>query len=487
MKRWTALLVTLLLVLTGFSAVAEGKTVIEAIRPSSGMPAFEDDVIKAALDEALDIDIQLSALGSNSDYFTQLSVRLASGNAPDLFWVDSNNLKSLVNKNLVLDLTDYYGSELKTTFDWLGEDTMKLGLVNGKYYGIPNPNQFTYSTEWVRNDWLEAVGMMAPANIDELFAVAKAFTENDPDGNGANDTYGMSGNGFETFTPILSWFGIPSINDFYMKNGELTHSVYDPDMPKALEKIKEFVDAGVVDPEVFGAMTEQLLSSKAFQNQFGLLQIGWSMFQKDEHIEQMKAGDPDASWSQVEAMEGLYGKVDGKQEVGTTNHMFAIPASLENDPETLAKVFELLNYLCTEEGSRVVQYGVEGVHFEIQDGKVVKKEGSDWGEIGHVWLYQFTGRPDEFEYLSVRFPNQSDVIKFASVQPRIETYTGFVVIPEGYSLDDANNYITEELMKFAYGYRSLDEYPDFLDTLNTAFGFEEYYNQGIEAISAFVG
>jgi len=41
-------------------------------------------------------------------------------------------------------------------------------------------------------DWLEAVGMEMPATIEELHDVLYAFTYNDPDQNGKNDTYGFS-------------------------------------------------------------------------------------------------------------------------------------------------------------------------------------------------------------------------------------------------------------------------------------------------------
>ncbi|HML48886.1 MAG TPA: ABC transporter substrate-binding protein, partial [Clostridia bacterium] len=125
------------------------------------------------------------------------------------------------------------------------------------------------------------------------------------------------------------------------------------DMPAALAKMQEFIQAGVVDPEIFSTQTEQILAAKAFQNQVGMVYIGWSGFAKNEHIEQMKAGNPNAEWAQLPAMEGLYGAVDGRYEAATTNHMFALPASLPKNPDKLSKVFELVNYVSSPEGSNV--------------------------------------------------------------------------------------------------------------------------------------
>ena len=43
----------------------------------------------------------------------------------------------------------------------------------------------------VRKDWLANVGLELPKTTEDLYEVAKAFTEDDPDGNGADDTYGI--------------------------------------------------------------------------------------------------------------------------------------------------------------------------------------------------------------------------------------------------------------------------------------------------------
>ena len=43
----------------------------------------------------------------------------------------------------------------------------------------------------IRQDWLDNLGLKAPTNMDEFEAVIKAFTEDDPDGNGQKDTMGL--------------------------------------------------------------------------------------------------------------------------------------------------------------------------------------------------------------------------------------------------------------------------------------------------------
>jgi ABC-type glycerol-3-phosphate transport system substrate-binding protein len=63
--------------------------------------------------------------------------------------------------------------------------------IKGKNYGVPRPRPLEGS--WgvhVRKDWLDKLGMKVPETMDEMYAVLKAFTEKDPDGNGKADTLG---------------------------------------------------------------------------------------------------------------------------------------------------------------------------------------------------------------------------------------------------------------------------------------------------------
>ena len=45
---------------------------------------------------------------------------------------------------------------------------------------------------YYRHDWLTKFGQAVPTNWDEMIEFAKYATFNDPDGNGRDDTYGIS-------------------------------------------------------------------------------------------------------------------------------------------------------------------------------------------------------------------------------------------------------------------------------------------------------
>jgi len=439
---------------------------LEIISGGNNLPAPEDDVIKQELEKAIGAEVNLSVV--SSEYDNQLNVRLAAGDFPDLFAVNRQQILDFSKKGLLLDLTPHM-EKIQSVVDFIGEDNVTKAKVDDKVFAVTVPPQIPYNTYWIRKDWLDNLGIQAPTTVDELLAVASAFTQDDPDGNGKNDTYGITGGVLNAFQPIFGAYGVGMPGSFYLKDGELVNSFYDPAMKDALSTIKKFIESGVVDPEVV-TNTALQHQQKAFQGQYGIIYIDWPNITKEVFVEQIKTVNPDAEWIQLRAPEGPAGYFDGTHDIGTAPRYYAIPKELEDDPAKLEKVFELLNYVSSDKGSKLVQYGVEGEHFNLEDGKVVPTDLLA-EEGAYFWLYQFTGRP-EMEYLKTKFAAQEEYIEYAAEQPRIEALNGFVDIPEGYNPADATRYYEEEIIKFIYGERPLSEYEDFVATLESTFNYQ---------------
>ena len=76
---------------------------------------------------------------------------------------------------------------------------------------------------WVRQDWLDKLGLKAPQNVDELYTVLKAFRDRDPNGNGKKDEipwFNASPN--EVYRLVLLWVRASGSNttmDFLERDG----------------------------------------------------------------------------------------------------------------------------------------------------------------------------------------------------------------------------------------------------------------------------
>jgi putative aldouronate transport system substrate-binding protein len=453
---------------------------LEIIEPGNNLPSPDKDIIKQELDKALNINLNLTVYPSNDDYINQLNVRIASGNFPDLFAVSREQLIQFSKQGLLLDLTPYM-DQLKQVEQFIGEDSVKKGMVDGKVYALSKSPQIPYHTYWIRKDWLDTLKLSTPKTLEELKAASIAFTEQDPDGNGKKDTFGITGGKLSAFSPVFGAYGVGMPGNFYEENGKIVNALYDSGMKDALTYIKEMLNSGSVDSEML-ANTALQHQEKAIKGQAGIIYIDWPNMSKDQFVEQILTVNPKAEWIQMAAPTGPGGQYDGSWDIGNAPARYAIPKALEKDPDKLQRVFDLLNYISDPNGgSLLVQFGVEGKHYNLEGDKTVMTDQA--GEVGYSWLYQFTGRP-EMSYLQTKFAKQAEYIEFANNQPRIQALNGFVDLPEGYSAADADRYIEEEIAKFIYGKRPLDEYGDFLQTLETTMKYQMLLDSAEEQLTA---
>lgn len=88
------------------------------------------------------------------------------------------------------DLTDYLDDYplLKENV----EPYLNSMTYNGQIIGIPRRTMDRTGGLILREDWLEKLGLQVPRTLDDLYNVFKAFTYDDPDGDGVDDTIGLA-------------------------------------------------------------------------------------------------------------------------------------------------------------------------------------------------------------------------------------------------------------------------------------------------------
>ena len=137
---------------------------------------------------------------------TKMSTAIASGSYPDIFTVKTTQYVTYATTGVIADITDLYNDMITDNGrEYLDSDAgagLRSALVGGRLYGMPtlgNPYD-NMLVLFLRGDWLNKLGLPMPTTVDEVFNIAKAFTEQDPDGNGRNDTYGLALDGSSVFS-----------------------------------------------------------------------------------------------------------------------------------------------------------------------------------------------------------------------------------------------------------------------------------------------
>lgn len=129
---------------------------------------------------------------------TKMSTAIMSGNYPDIIGANPSDYINYAQTDVIADITDvfeeYASDELKEYVNTDGGLAMQSVTVNGRMYGIPRMGNSYDSVPvmFIRQDWLDSLNLEIPATMEQLKEVAHAFTYDDPDQNGADDTYGLA-------------------------------------------------------------------------------------------------------------------------------------------------------------------------------------------------------------------------------------------------------------------------------------------------------
>ncbi|HJA94124.1 MAG TPA: extracellular solute-binding protein [Candidatus Eisenbergiella merdipullorum] len=183
---------------------------------------------------------------------TELVTRFASGVAPDVIgFSDATQVDMLYDQGVLVDDWNVYADKIPTVMENMGETQRAiLTTEDGKLKALgtlPGQQKFTFM---IRQDWLDNLGMDMPTTHEELLEVMKAFTFDDPDGNGVDDTYGFTaagGGGVGEVRNLLLLFGNQSY--YITEDNTVSHPVVDGSFKEYLDFAKAMVDAKVINPD----------------------------------------------------------------------------------------------------------------------------------------------------------------------------------------------------------------------------------------------
>ncbi|WP_135555248.1 extracellular solute-binding protein [Paenibacillus cymbidii] len=228
---------------------------VDATYAKQAKPA--DDPYIKELSRLSGYDLTFEFLGHADDYVQQLTVRFASNDLPDLIrtdGVDSTIHPGAVDQGVFKELgplIDKFGPNIKKR---VPESAWKDPLVskNGKIYGIPAmPVAPATRTVYIRQDWLDALGMKQPVTLEDYLAFFEAVKNRDMNGNGVKDEYGFYGRENLRYSDIFFQdFGVhPQV--WHMQNGKMIPDMIRPEMKDAIAFYKMLYDKGYMNPNVF--------------------------------------------------------------------------------------------------------------------------------------------------------------------------------------------------------------------------------------------
>lgn len=315
---------------------------------------------------------------NTTDNNEAMNLLLAQGNLPDI--VGGNRIQQPVNQYgpegafLPLnDLIEEHAPNIKAFFDERPELAQAISAYDGNMYYIPYLPDGKYGRAWyIRQDWLDKLGLEQPQNIDELYEVLTAFRNNDPNGNGQKDEIPYFARDWEEVIRLVTFWdarssGSDTYHDFYVKDGEIRHPYAEEAYRDALAHVAQWYEEGLIDPEVFtrGSSARDYLLSEdlgGFTHDWFASTSGYNAALADK-IEGFNFVPflPPASEAGV--------RMEEHRRIPIKPDGWAISYSNEHPVETI-KYFD---FWFTEEGRLLSNFGVEGKTWDMVDGEPIYK------------------------------------------------------------------------------------------------------------------
>ena len=270
-----------------FSKYAETVTVHlgGSMNPNAKIPdgmSYEDNSYTRFLKDDLNIKVVYDWVASSSDYDEKMNLCIGSGTIPEMMNVNATQYRALLKYDMIQPLDQYfedYASDKLKGFVKSGGEELKKCITNdkGEMMAIPAPSMMVgeMNEMWIRQDWLDKLGLEAPRTWDEMVKVAEAFVTQDPDGNGEDDTIGILGPGNSNHINDIgdNQFGLDplfcsfqSYPQYWLQDedGTVKYGSIQPETKTALEKIQKLYTDKLIDPEMLvrSNCQETLLSGK---------------------------------------------------------------------------------------------------------------------------------------------------------------------------------------------------------------------------------
>ena len=389
-------------------------------------PARDDNPYWQELDKRLGVTFDV-AFVPYAQYGEITATTLAGGDIPDLFYINESvnaaHLLQAISQGAFADLTDYLTGDAVAAYPNLAAidpAVYRNIAIDGKVYGIPKLVPRFDNPPFYRADWAAALDLAKPTNADEFFAMMTAFTENDPDGNGNPDTWGLGGvDGGWNVGNIGRMFRVP--NGWRLEaDGTLTKDIETDEYRQTVEFCRRMQDAGLYHPDT-ATMTFEREEAALMGGEISLQAQGFATFLGNEGIR--------GRITELNPAADLRGLVlpghDGGQAVtynGSGAYGFtAISAAAAQDEEKLHELLGIMNYLLAPFASEeqiFLEAGVEGVHHTIDENgaRILTEQGRiEVGLFGYFPLV-WAARPEPQAFFYPALPGEAEYAQQLAVE-----------------------------------------------------------------------
>ena len=320
------------------------------------------------------IEFQHPTQGSENEEF---AVMVASGEYPDIIehtWTSySGGGGAAINDGVIIALDDYMDQapNLSALLEENPEISKMIKSSSGNYYcfpflrGLETPNKTEFSSGLTyRADVLKELGFdTVPETIDEWEEVLRAAK-----------AAGFS----KPFTTRNEWVkdvwspAFDNWGSFYVDDGVVKNGLIEDSRKEFIARMAAWYDEGLLDNDWMQA------DKKSTQTDFvaGNCVLGYAPFGQGlgTYTQAMMEADPNFKEEYIQAAAPVPSTKGKNAKFSKMNNIFdqsGVSAAISSQCKNVEAAVWLLDWMYSEEGMICYNFGIEGVSYEMVDGKPV--------------------------------------------------------------------------------------------------------------------
>lgn len=355
---------------------------------SDAAPLPEDCDLINRIEADLGIRLKCVALPSSSkEQADEILAAAKTNSLPDLFMCNRDPLVVLLANNQLARLDSMYPLMPERTRLVHDGAARRSATFDGLSFGLSSSGSIDRNEGvLIRKDWLDRLGLTIPVTTEDYLNVLRAFTFNDPDGNGIDDTYGFGAfieiSSYEEglgrrFAPLFGAFGVEGTYNATKKNAGL--NVRKPEFYEALDYVRTICAEHIIDPK-WTTYTKNEFRNAWKTGRFGMMREQNAALALESNYRPFDENFPEGEWLLIAPPKGPR----GQSSVGAYSSGYRTYAVSRRTQELgkLPVLAKLLEWMSTD-GYNYVAYGEEGVNFILDDDGKVTTEGLPDPELAY--------------------------------------------------------------------------------------------------------
>ncbi|HZG58667.1 extracellular solute-binding protein [Paenibacillus sp.] len=323
------------------------------------------------------------------DQFQKWDLWLAAGDYPDIVVLDTNYITKYKEAGAIIplnDLIDQYGPNIKEKF---GQYYNLLKDENGEIYGLYAAKKSTEASAdsmanfVVQMAVLEEAGYPEIKTLDQLYEVIKAYYEKHPTIDGKETVaFGAAAGSYfmniQFNNPIIWASGLPDHGNFRIEeDGQVRYNPVTEDAKRYYQFQNKLFTEGLFDKEAFSLAD---LSNKMSQGRMlAAFAPNWMIGDAEKTLRAARM--PERAYAHIPLFfeEGTPDFTNNTTPTFAGSYNWAISKHAKN-PE---RIIQFIDYLFSDEAQVLTNWGIEGVHYDVVDGKrtlkpeVIEKRATD--------------------------------------------------------------------------------------------------------------